>query len=74
MPDTEALRAYPSILFGLETAFRHFQTGNFALWDTDFSRGKAGIPINGLIWMGDYKKDAGTNRGQNAIKAFAVLS
>ena len=56
MPDTEALRSYPSILFGLETAFRHFQTGNFALWDTDFSRGKAGIPINGLIWMGDYKK------------------
>ena len=36
MPDTEALRSYPSILFGLETAFRHFQTGNFALWDTDF--------------------------------------
>ena len=56
MPDTEALRSYPSILFGLETAFRPFQTGNFALWDTDFSRGKAGIPINGLIWMGDYKK------------------
>ena len=56
MPDTEALRSYLSILFGLETAFRHFQTGNFALWDTDFSRGKAGIPINGLIWMGDYKK------------------
>lgn len=55
-PDTEALRPYPSILFGLETAFKHFHTGNFALWDTPFSRGEAGIPINGLIWMGDYKK------------------
>lgn len=55
-PDIEALRPYPSILFGLETAFRHFQAGSFALWDTPFSRGEAGIPINGLIWMGDYRK------------------
>lgn len=54
--DTEALRPYPSILFGLETAFQHFNAGSFALWDTPFSRGEAGIPINGLIWMGDYKK------------------
>jgi o-succinylbenzoate synthase len=51
-PDYEALRAYPSILFGLETALRHLQTGTFALWDTPFSRSEAGIPINGLIWMG----------------------
>lgn len=56
MPDIEALRSYPSMLFGLETAFRHFQTGSFSLWDTPFARGEAGIPINGLIWMGDYKK------------------
>lgn len=54
--DTEALRPYPSILFGLETAFRHYETGSFRLWDTPFSRGEAGIPINGLIWMGDYQK------------------
>ena len=50
----EALRSSPSMLFGLETAFRHFATGSFALWDSPFSRGEAGIPINGLIWMGDY--------------------
>lgn len=55
-PDIEALRPYPSILFGLETAFRHFHTRSFALWDTPFSRGEGGIPINGLIWMGDYRK------------------
>jgi hypothetical protein len=42
------------MLFGLETAFRHFETGSFKLWDTPFSRGEAGIPINGLIWMADY--------------------
>lgn len=52
----EALRNYPSILFGLETAFRHLEVGSFALRDTPFSRGEVGIPINGLIWMGDYKK------------------
>lgn len=55
-PDTELLRPYPSILFGLETAFRHFHAGNYALWDTPFSRSETGIPINGLIWMGEYKK------------------
>jgi o-succinylbenzoate synthase len=53
--DAEALRPYPSILFGLETAFRHFETGSFRLWDTPFSRGEAGIPINGLVWMGSYE-------------------
>jgi len=52
--DKEALRPYPSIFFGLETALLHFQANSFALWDTPFSRGESGIPINGLIWMGDY--------------------
>lgn len=52
----ESLRDYPSILFGLETALRHLERGCFELWDTPFSRGEVGIPINGLIWMGDYKK------------------
>lgn len=52
--DADALRDYPSILFGLETALRHLLTGSWALYDTDFSQGKAGIPINGLIWMGNF--------------------
>lgn len=54
--DVESLRNYPSILFGLETAVRHFRIGSWALYDTAFSRGKAGVPINGLIWMGDFDK------------------
>ena len=54
--DTEALRDFPSILFGLETAFRHLQRGSWALWDTPFARGEAGIPINGLIWMGAFDR------------------
>jgi hypothetical protein len=56
--DVDSLRPYPSILFGLETAFRQYETGSFRLWDTPFSRGEKGIPINGLIWMGDYLKMA----------------
>lgn len=52
--DIESLRRYPSILCGLEMAYQHYKAGCFRLWDTAFSRGKAGIPINGLIWMGDY--------------------
>ena len=54
--DIEGLRHYPSILFGLETALRHYQANSTALWDTPFSRSEAGIPINGLIWMGSYKE------------------
>lgn len=53
--DVNALRNYPSILFGLETAIRHYTVGDWALWDTAFSQGEVGIPINGLIWMGDFK-------------------
>ena len=54
--DGEALRDYPSILFGLETAIRHFFEGTWALWNTAFSRGEVVIQINGLIWMGDFDK------------------
>ena len=53
--DYEALRPYPSILFGLETALRHLASGSPSFGDTPFSRGEAGIPINGLIWMGSYE-------------------
>ena len=38
--DIESLRGYPSILFGLETALRHYETQSWALWDTPFSRGE----------------------------------
>ena len=53
--DNRKWQDFPSMLFGLETALRHWQTGRFALWDTPFSRGEEGICINGLIWMGDYE-------------------
>lgn len=51
----DELFKYPSISFGLETAFRHFKANSLAFEDTPFAHGKAGIPINGLVWMGDYQ-------------------
>lgn len=53
--DVDALLDYPSMLFGLETAWRQLhQGGSTALSDTPFARGEEGIPINGLVWMGDF--------------------
>ncbi len=49
----EAMRDYPSMLFGLETAMLNLRHGN-RLFDTVFARGEMGIPINGLVWMGSY--------------------
>ena len=45
----EALRDYPSMLFGLETAM-------MPDFNTAFSRGEVGIPINGLVWMGSFEQ------------------
>lgn len=48
------LTEFPSLQIGLETAFRSLQREDpFEIFPSQFSRGKVGIPINGLIWMGD---------------------
>ncbi|MDY0076035.1 MAG: o-succinylbenzoate synthase [Bacteroidales bacterium] len=45
---------FPAIRFGLETAFLDFKTnGNQVFEKNLFTEGKSGIPINGLIWMGN---------------------
>lgn len=54
--DSTLLRNYPSILFGLETAMRHYQKRSWQLYDSPFSRGEKGVNINGLIWMGDFSE------------------
>ena len=51
----EALRPYPSMLFGIETALLALNRGD-RLFDTAFSRGETGIPINGLVWMGTFEE------------------
>lgn len=44
---------FPSIQFGLETAFKSLEsTHQFHLFPSDFTRGTDSIPINGLVWMG----------------------
>ncbi len=50
----QLLIEYPSIVFGLETALLDFNsTQKDVLFESDFTKGLKGIPINGLIWMGD---------------------
>lgn len=49
-----ALLEFPSIQFGVEMAFKSFQSENpFILFPSDFTLGRKSILINGLIWMGD---------------------
>lgn len=55
----DLLRPYPSILFGLETAFAQLKAhGSTMLFDTPFGRGEEGILINGLVWMGSFDEMA----------------
>ena len=48
------LSNFPSIRFGLETAFISLKSDSpFNLFPSAFSNGTSRIPINGLVWMGD---------------------
>ena len=54
MDPAQELPSLPGIRFALEGAMRDLeQGGERLLFDSDFSKGKAGILVNGLIWMGD---------------------
>ena len=71
--DVDALREYPSMLFGLETAWRQLHVdGSTALSSTPFARGEKGIPINGLVWMGDYETMA-TRLEQKLNQGFSCV-
>lgn len=63
--DASLLRPYPSMLFGLETALLSLKKGDI-IFDTPFSRGEEGIPINGLVWMGSFEEM--TERLERKIK------
>ena len=53
-PSTIVLDDFPSIAFGLETALLDLEAkGSKILFPSEFTEGKTGIPINGLVWMGD---------------------
>ena len=65
--DTQLLRPYPSMFFGLETAMLNLQHGGNVVFDTPFTRGEEGIPINGLVWMGTAEEM--TRRVEEKLKA-----
>lgn len=50
----EEMRPYPSMLFGVETALEQLKHTDGLVFDTPFSHGVEGIPINGLVWMGTH--------------------
>ena len=50
----EALLDFPSIQFGVETAFKSLHGFHpFEIFPSEFTQGEASIAINGLVWMGD---------------------
>lgn len=53
-PFLTSLTAYPSLRFGLESAYRDLMNGGQQIYyPNKFSRGEDSILINGLIWMGN---------------------
>ena len=52
--DIKSLKLFPSIQMGLEMATLSLSSKDkFHLFPSDFTYGKARIPLNGLVWMGD---------------------
>ncbi|MBP7173806.1 MAG: o-succinylbenzoate synthase, partial [Cloacibacterium sp.] len=53
------LRHFPSIWIGYEQAMLNLKYGTDIYFPNDFTQGKKGIKINGLIWMGsvDFMKE-----------------
>jgi len=70
----QKLMEWPSICFGIETALKDIENGGKReLFPSEFTEGKEGIYINGLIWMGsfDFMKeqlDAKLREGYKCIK------
>ncbi|MFD2515544.1 o-succinylbenzoate synthase [Pontibacter locisalis] len=54
LPEALELEGWPALRFALETALLDLKNGgSHKIYGNAFSRGEAGIPINGLIWMGE---------------------
>jgi len=61
------LTNYPALKFGIETALLDLKNGGRKiLFPSEFTEGKKGISINGLIWMG--KKDEMLTRLKEKVK------
>lgn len=56
LPDLTGGDITSAVRMGIESLQMQLDAGgSTALFDTAFSRGEQGIPINGLIWMGTYE-------------------
>ncbi|MBZ0328166.1 MAG: o-succinylbenzoate synthase [Altibacter sp.] len=70
----KALSEFPSIQFGVETAFKSFFAETpFELFPSEFTQGNTAMPINGLVWMGDpdfmkHQIEEKLEQGFNCIK------
>jgi len=65
--------SFPSIKFGLETALADFALGGKQTFGNNaFANGTAGIPINGLIWMGS-KQDILQQIRQKIDNGFSTI-
>lgn len=64
---------FPSILFGLEMAIKDLEKGGKRhLFPGSFVKGERGIPINGLIWMGQ-KEDMWEQMEKKVDRGFRCL-
>jgi len=72
--EQEVVRSYPSIRFGLETAFLDFkQKARKVLFPSAYTKGEKSIDINGLVWMGEMEDmkeqiDEKISQGYRCIK------
>ena len=69
------LMDFPSIQFGVEMAFRSLNAKSpFLLNPSEFTNGKAAIPINGLVWMGEksYMKEQILNKIKDGFKCIKL--
>lgn len=52
----KTISTFPSIVFGLEQAYQNLEFNKeFMYFPSEFTEGKKSIPINGLVWMGDFE-------------------
>lgn len=70
---TSDLDDYPALKFGLECAYKELHSSTGILFKSDFTSGREGLPINGLVWMDDadsmYNQAViKINEGYNCIK------
>ena len=73
VPSPDDIDEFPSIRFGLETALLDLQNEQQGiLFQSAFTRGEKGIPINGLIWMGN-KQEMQLRIREKLDQGFRVL-